>query len=604
MRQNIIRRLATGVAIAALLVTGMPSLSASANAATATESNVEVDIRSFAAAFLAARTADIEFDTKSAIEFYRKALEYDPENGLIRERLMVDLFLDGQFDEGAKIVRTLDKDQAVDQIRDLALSIDAIRQGKFDEVSGILDTASTNPIDRLLNTLMGAWANVGAGNGAKAIASLEALDGPPWYPIFTQFHSGAIAEVMGNDDQARRIYSTAITDKAAGGAAPDTYIRAVMALAALEARAGNTRIALDTLSVGDDFSPGFAPLTAMRQAIENGEAPEAEITNAAQGAAAVLFSLGSAVNRQGAEETVTLYLQFARALDPENARTLVTLGNVKEALGKPEDAIEIYRMISKDSPMRRISELQLGLALASLEKQDEAKKHLKALIEADPTDIRSYLAYGSVLSSNKDYDEMAANYERAVAVIGPGATRNDWNLFFQLGIAYERLKNWPDAEAALQRALQLYPDQPQVMNYLGYTWIDMNRNLEEGMDLIQGAVDLRPNDGYIVDSLGWAFYRLGDYENATRELERAVELMPADPTINDHLGDAYWRVGRKTEAGYQWKRALLNKPEPDLIAEIEKKLENGMAAVDATSPSAENDTPTANEAVKKPDDRT
>ena len=112
MRQNIIRRLATGVAIAALLVTGMPSLSASANAATATESKVEVDIRSFAAAFLAARTADIEFDTKSAIEFYRKALEYDPENGLIRERLMVDLFLDGQFDEGAKIVRTLDKDPA------------------------------------------------------------------------------------------------------------------------------------------------------------------------------------------------------------------------------------------------------------------------------------------------------------------------------------------------------------------------------------------------------------------------------------------------------------------------------------------------------------
>jgi Flp pilus assembly protein TadD len=197
--------------------------------------------------------------------------------------------------------------------------------------------------------------------------------------------------------------------------------------------------------------------------------------------------------------------------------------------------------------MRRVSELQLGLALADMGRNGDAKDHLKALIASDPKDLRSYLAYGSVLSQDKDYVEMALNYETAISMAGPAPTRNDWNLFFQAGIAHERLKQWPKAEAHFKRALELYPDQPQVMNYLGYSWIDMNMNLEEGMDLIRAAVDLRPNDGYIVDSLGWAHYRLGEYEDAVRELERAVELRPADPTINDHLGDAYWQVGR--EAG-------------------------------------------------------
>ncbi|MBW3096974.1 tetratricopeptide repeat protein [Pseudohoeflea sp. DP4N28-3] len=552
-----------------------------AHAAPAQEDkSVEVNIRSFAAAFLAAQTADAQFDLASAITFYRKALEFDPTNERIRERLMVDLFMDGRFDEGIEIVRSLEADGAVDQLRDLALAVDAMRRGDYDKAVDHLDTASTNPIDRLLNTLIAAWADAGAGDGAKALASLESLEGPPWYPVFTQFHAAAIAEFMGDIAKARQIYQTAVTDKSTGSAAPDTFVRTVMALAALEARQGNMRAALDTLALGEEFSPGFAPITAMRQSIKNNDLPDLDVTDARQGAAAALFSLGSAVNRKGAEETVTLYLQLARALDPENAATLVTLGNLKETLGKREEAIAIYRQVPKDSPMRRISELQLGLALSDLGNHEEARAHLKALIEADPSDLRSYLAYGSVLSSDEDYEAMAETYEKAIAIVGAVPSRNDWNLFFQLGIAYERLKQWPRAEAALQRALQLYPNQPQVMNYLGYSWIDMNINLEAGMEMIQAAVDLRPNDGYIVDSLGWAYYRLGAYEEAVQELERAVELRPADPTINDHLGDAYWRVGRKIEAGFQWNRALIHEPTPELEAEIKAKLKDGLPPVE------------------------
>ncbi len=151
------------------------------------------------------------------------------------------------------------------------------------------------------------------------------------------------------------------------------------------------------------------------------------------------------------------------------------------------------------------------------------------------------------------------------------------------GIAYERLKEWPKAEPNFRKALELFPDQPQVMNYLGYSWVDMNTNLKEALAMIQKAVDLRPSDGYIVDSLGWAYYRLGRYDDAVRELERAVSLKPEDPVLNDHLGDAYWRVGRKLEATYQWRQARDLKPDPDVLAILQQKLINGLPPIESNT---------------------
>ncbi|MDP2119791.1 MAG: tetratricopeptide repeat protein [Hoeflea sp.] len=563
-------------------------------AAAAQEAAVEPDpeiqpsFLGFAGAFLAGRTADVDNDTGRAIEFYRKALEFDPDNADIKQRLMVALFTDGRFAEGVALATELKDDPAVAQVSNLALMVEATTKREYRKAANLIKPDDSNPIDNLLNTLLKAWTEYGDGKGSEGIRSILALKGPPWYPVFTRYHAGAMALAMGTKAEARKHFTDLIADPQGGGAAPDTYIRGVMALAGLEARDGNTRAALDALAKGEDFSPGYAPLTALRQQIEEGGKPEAGVKTAQQGAAAAFFTLASALNRDGAEETVAVYLQFARVLDPVDAATLVTLGGLKERLGKTEEAITIYGAVPETSPMRRVSELQLGLALADLGRGDEAKDHLKALIAADPKDIRSYLAYGSVLSVEKDYAEMARTYETAISVVGPTPTRNDWNLFFQAGIAHERLKQWPKAEAHFKRALELFPDQPQVMNYLGYSWIDMNMNLKEGMDLIRAAVDLRPNDGYIVDSLGWAHYRLGQFEDAVRELERAVELRPADPTINDHLGDAYWRVGRELEATFQWKRALANEPDAELKPKIELKLSEGLKADDPAVPAAAN----------------
>jgi Flp pilus assembly protein TadD len=179
----------------------------------------------------------------------------------------------------------------------------------------------------------------------------------------------------------------------------------------------------------------------------------------------------------------------------------------------------------------------------------------------------------------EDYRAMAKNYDAAVEIINPAPRREHWGLYYQRGIAYERLKEWDMAEPNFKKALELFPDHPQVLNYLGYSWIDMNIHLEEGLAMIQKAVAARPTDGYIVDSLGWAYYRLGRYDDAVHELERAVTLKESDPTINDHLGDAYWRVGRKLEATFQWKRVLSAEPDDELADAVNKKLEEGLPPV-------------------------
>jgi len=173
-------------------------------------------------------------------------------------------------------------------------------------------------------------------------------------------------------------------------------------------------------------------------------------------------------------------------------------------------------------------------------------------------------------------------YDEAIGRAAAAGLPERWALFYDRGVARERSGQWERAEADLLHALEMKPDQPLVLNYLGYSWIDRGENLERGLKMIEKAVELRPEDGYIVDSLGWAHYRMGDYAAAADYLEKATELVPEDPTINDHLGDAYWQTGRLVEARYQWRRALQFGPQESEVKPIEAKLENGLNLPAAT----------------------
>ncbi|MGA1829462.1 tetratricopeptide repeat protein [Rhizobium wenxiniae] len=583
MRQTNRHLLLSSVALAACLVFGSVAGAATPEAKPAEEKTATFgarDVKSFAGAFLAARTADVDHDYPTAIALYRKALDFEPANLEIRERLMISLLLNGDFAEGLKEADALKGDTAVERVTKIVRGLDALRSGKYDSAKKILAYEGPNDLDRLTHLLLSGWAEVGAGKGKKAISTISGLKGPAWFKVFTDYHLGAMAIVAGDTSTARQYLNRAVTNNEAVATAPDTFMRAVMALARLEASAGNKQKALDAISVGDGMISNYAPLKALRQSIEKGETPAQQVTTAAEGAAGVLFSIGGALNRQGAEDMVALYLQISHALDEKSADTLIMLGGIAEKLEQPQRAIAFYQQVPEDSPMRRISELQLGITLSDTGKIDEAKSHLKELIQSDPADIRSYIAYGSVLSEAKDYKEMAANYDKAVEVIGSVPRQSDWSVFFQRGIAYERLKEWPKAEPNFRKALELNPEQAQVLNYLGYSLVDMNLNLDEGLKMIQAAVDARPDDGYIVDSLGWAYYRLGRFDDAVTELEKAIQLRAGDATINDHLGDAYWRVGRKLEAVYQWNRTLISEGEDVNREHVKQKIENGLPALD------------------------
>jgi len=538
-----------------------------------------VNIGTFSGAFLAARAAEVDNDLASAIRYYQRALSFDPDNEALRQSLMLALISEGRFDEALPHAEKLKSTADVERFSRLALAVDSIRKEQYADAETWLKLALESDLDRLVTGLMSAWVKAARGDGAEALAAIDKLEGPAWYGIFKDFHRALVADYAGMKSDAEKAYATTVENAAAGGAAPETYLRAVQAHAGFLARQGRKEEALATIASGLEFAPSRIPLLDLRTRIEQGGAVKPLVADVRAGAAEVLFNIGAALNRGGGESFVRLYLQYARALYPEGDAILMQLAAVAEQQQQGAEAIEIYRQVPAQSPLKRLAELQLGLNLADLDRHDEAIPHLKALLEQDPKDMRAYLALGGVYASQEEYRSAAEVYDRAVAQLEK-PTNAEWNIFYQRGIAYERLKEWEKAEPNFRKALELYPDQPQVLNYLGYSWVDMNMNLEEGLELIRRAVDLRPSDGYIVDSLGWAYYRLGRFDEAVRELERAVSLKPGDPILNDHLGDAYWRVGRKLEATFQWSHARDMKPEPDVLAEIEKKLADGLPPVE------------------------
>lgn len=534
----------------------------------------KVEIRNLSGAFLAARTAEMDNDTESAIRFYKTALALDSDNKKVMQSLMTLLVVSGRLEEATPIAEQLKTEPEAERLSRLLLAVNAINAKQFRSSETLLKFALQSDLDRLVSQVMTAWAKFGGGDAQDAIDHLENLNGPIWYGLFTKYHSALIADAAGLES-ARTYYAKTGEMADEGRSAPDTYLRFIEAHAAYAARRGDLERANEVLDQSKSLVTFNPRIDAMRQRLESNPPKKTAIASARQGSAEILLNVATAINRPGSGPFALYYLQLADSLRKNDDSTMVQIAAFYESLGKSEKAIGFYNRVPDGSPLKRVAETQLGLNLADLEKYDESEEHLVALIEEDPTDTRAILSLAGVYSTQKDYEKLAELMDRAVEEF-PNPTREHWNLFYQRGIAYERIKQWEKAEPNFLKALELYPAQPQVLNYLGYTWVDMNIKLEEGLDLIREAVALRPRDGYIVDSLGWAYYRLGRFEEAVVELERAVSLKPDDPIINDHLGDAYWRAGRQLEATFQWRHAKDMEPEPDVLEQIEKKLAEGM----------------------------
>lgn len=587
---------AAALAATAVLLFGLPSAVAAqtstAVATTRREPVRETARTSLAGDYLAARHASVGRDSASASAYYRSALKADPRNPDLLEFAFYAVLADGDIDEAVKIGERLlqsDRNARNPNVR-LVLGVRSLKQKQYAQARNQLQQAARGPVSDLIATLLAAWSQQGAGDIKSAIDTIDRLSGPDWYGIFKDLHAGLAYDLAGNKKEAGKRFERAYK-------LDSSALRVVQAWGGWLSRNGRRDEALEVFRTFDGLLPRHPLIRGSIEKLEKGEALPRLVDSPNVGAAEALYGLGAALARR--EEELSLanrglaYLQLALYLDPGHALALLSLADLYEAMKKPELAISVYSRVPADSPLRRNADIQMSLNLDSLERTDEARAQLGKLIAAHGDDVEAIMALGNILRDRKKYEECADVYSKALDLVKT-PTRPNWTTFYFRGICYERSKQWPKAEADLKKALELYPDQPHVLNYLGYSWIDQHVNLDEGMRLIRKAVDQRPDDGYIVDSLGWAHYRIGEYDEAIKHLERAVELKPMDPTINDHLGDAYWKVGRQLEAKFQWTHAKDLKPEPDDLAKIEKKLKNGLVDEPSTAADAEKPKPADN----------
>jgi len=518
--------------------------------------------------YLAARHAGQERDAAAAAAYYRAALRHDPKNGELLDRTFLSLLVGGDVDEAIKYAERLVRADKKDRVAELVLGVSALKRKQYHAARRDLALSVRGPITDLTATLLSAWSLYGVGDTKNAVAAIDRLTGPDWYAIFKDLHAGMILDLAGNKKEAGKRFKHAYK-------LDSSALRVVQAYGSWLSRNASAKEALAVFEAFDKVLPRH-PLVveAMNQLKKDEKLPHLVSTPQA-GAAEALYGLGASLGRRGGEDLGLVYLQLALFFTPKHPLALLSLADLYESLKKPALAIDVYERIPANSPLHHNAAIQMATNLDALDRSDEAEKHLNALIEDHPDDLEAIMALGNVLRGHKKFAECSDVYSKAAALI-PHPEKANWVVFYFRGICYERSKQWPKAEADLKKALELFPEQPHVLNYLGYSWIDRGVNLDQGMDMIKRAVQQRPDDGYIVDSLGWAYYRTGNYEEAVKQLERAIELKPEDPTINDHLGDAYWHVGRVLEARFQWAHARDLKPDPEDLPKIEAKLKNGL----------------------------
>ena len=562
MKSSSVARCVLGTALAAFLVAAPIELSAQAPSAQ------DLSGMTAAGSYLAARHAGQQRDAGAAAAFYGAALKRDPKNGDLLDRTFLSLLVDGDIEDSVKYAERIAQADKSDRVAQLVLGVHALKHKQYAAARRDLAQSIRGPITDLTATLLSAWSMYGVGDSKGAIAAIDRLAGPDWYAIFKELHAGMISDIAGNKKEAGKRLEHAY--KLDGSA-----LRVVEAYGSWLSRNASSKEALDVFETFDKALPRHPLVVEAMNQLKAGQKLPLLVSNAQAGAAEALYGLGASLGRRGGEDLGLVYLQLSLYLVPNHPLALLSLADLYESLKKPELAIKAYERIPATSPLHRNAAIQMASNLDALDRSDEAAKHLEALVKEHPDDLEAIMALGNVLRGHKKFAECADVYTKGVDTLKQPEKAN-WVIFYFRGICYERSHQWPKAEADLKKALDLFPEQPHVLNYLGYSWVDQGVHLDEGMDMIKRAVQQRPDDGYIVDSLGWAYYRTGNYPEAVKQLERAIELKPEDPTINDHLGDAYWRIGRTLEAKFQWAHARDLKPDPEDLPKIEAKLKDGL----------------------------
>lgn len=516
-------------------------------------------------AYLSARIAADQHDMADAARFYRESLARDPADETLLELAFFYETSAGEIDEASDLAQRMITTTPDDRASRLVLAVAALKRGNYKETRNQIAKSAKGSFASLTVALIDAWASAGAGDEASATDNLKALHGLAGAESMAAFHQALVLEYLGKTAAADAAYVEAMK---ADVPAP-RLINAYGRFLERSGRATDAAALYDRLSTNAALAPVVA---AARARMAKGDKPDAMIKRAADGVAEALFGIAASLTEESSADVSVLYLRLALYLKPDFDLANILLGDRMETLQKFNDAIAAYRQVPDDSPYRRMAAIQIATDEARIDKTDEAIAELKRLAAEGPADVATWTALGDAYRSASKFAEAASAYDAAIKALGT-PQKKDWPLFYARAISRDRSHDWAGAEADLQQAINLSPDEPQTLNYLGYSYVDQGRNIADALKMLEKARSLKPYDGYIVDSVGWAYYKLGRYGEAAKTLEDAILLVPGDPTINDHYGDALWKVGRKLDARFQWNHALAFGPEAGEKTEIEKKLQ-------------------------------
>lgn len=524
-------------------------------------------LRGFAGHYLSSHFAQSQNDWGVARGYLDSVLSKDPENKDLLKRAMILAMGSGKIDLAVKRAKDLINQDNDVSLAMLIVTIDLMSQGNLEGAKKYLTDMPEGDMTDFLRPILIGWIDA---------ENRELELNKDFGETSIHMYHAALMSFFANDTQNAQLY----TDKLLELEGLSVYEGE--RIADLQVALGHEQEALGfykgLLVQGSTSSSLSLKIGAVQnQKIESVKHLMAPlyISSAAQGAALSMLDMSRILYQEHSDSSSKLFSNIALALDPRLDEAHLLLANTLSRNGRINEALHHYKSISKDSPLYNEAQHLAADALANNDRVSEAQGILKDLYESD-SDIDALIRVGDLYRQLEDYESALEVYIKSAHELGDKLDSSYWYLLYARGMAYERLGQWDLAEPDLKKALEYKPENPYLMNYLGYGWADQGLYLDQSLELIEKAVSLRPSDGYITDSLGWVHYMMGNYHEALPYLERAVELLPYDPVINDHLGDVYWKVGRRLEAKYQWERAHNHSEEEKLKEKIKHKLKYGI----------------------------
>ncbi len=517
--------------------------------------------------------------------YYSKAYRRVPDNTILARRAITSAITAGDSSLSYTLAKEIHKRNKQEPVARGLLGVEAFKKGQYSKALAYADLDDSDLTLQIFLDLLKGWVRVAQNDMDGALETFDTLSGGPYFAALGEVMKANVLARSGQYEEALALL---------GSEKIETYEMAFGAIAPIEMQLEQARIlssaghldeARQRLEAFDALNDGFetGPVRAYLDQLEAGQPINVVLTPQQMMARMLTESAYDFFARNHALDVAEVYLRLALELDPDHDKAKLWLGSLIERTDRWDEVMAIYRSVPDSSSYMVASKLSEANAYFHLDEDDKALSVLEETNNKQPV-FATREALGRARIFRENYAEALPIYDALVKSMSPEELKANPEPLYYRAICHERLNQWDAAVADFKTVLELDPDHSQALNYLGYTWVDREENINEAFEMIHRAVQLEPESGAIIDSLGWAYYKLGQYEEARTNLEKATELEPYSATIIDHLGDVYWKLGRFREAGYQWNRALQAEPTDEERDNIKVKLEGGLEAVEATKP--------------------